>query len=471
MNLLAIMWWMGIALLVLAGALLPPGIAALAAENVDAASSYLLTFMICLTCGGGFLITSRERDETRHAKAGIREITTFLLIWWGGIPLAAGLPFVFSGMGFGDGWYEAVAAITTTGAWLSKQALFESYHGMLWRAELQWLGGLVSLSAAAAVFVRPQFIGIDILNTPFAKGENESFLRAFRHAIATFLPAYTLISLIIFIFFVSFQTPVSDALLMALSLTASGGLVPSPEGFAGYGRLVPIAGGIAMILGGISFVSMAKFLSPYDKALRFRDDRETPVFLVLIVLLAVIFAVSAQAPFLLTYGEQFLNAASLLSTNGIITGTSPALTPALVTAIIGGASISAAGGIKLIRWLVTFERAGEEIWQLIHPSGVLGRRRAVNELGVWVHFVAFTIILSSLVLVITIFGTPLETSVTAAVAVISNAGPMISLAPGDIVDYDAFPPQLRIILAIGMIIGRVEMVVALSVLNRHFWRS
>ena len=342
---------------------------------------------------------------------------------------------------------------------------------MLWRAELQWLGGLVSIASAAAVFFRPQFIGIDVVNTPFARGEDESFLRGFRKAVAGFLPAYCVISLVIFIMFAATGTPAGDAFVMALSLTASGGMVPDAGGVAAYGTLAIAAAFMAMVLSGVSFVSTAKLLAPRERAFRFRDDRETPLFVILVAITGVILVLSIPGGGLDDYGHALLNAVSLLSTNGVVSGAHPALTPALVTAIIGGASISAAGGIKLIRWLVTFERAGEEIWKLIHPRGVIGRARAVNELGVWVHFVAFTIILSSLVLVITIYGTPLELSVTTAVAVISNAGPMIALAPGDVVDYQIFDPRLRVMLALGMIAGRVEMVVALAVLSRDFWRA
>ncbi|NHK27659.1 TrkH family potassium uptake protein [Parvularcula flava] len=470
MNALALLWWIGAAIAVLAGAMVIPAISCIASGDYEGLSVFALSLITCGTIGGGFMLISRNRVETSHSKAGIREITLFLLVWWGVIPVLGGLPFLLSGFSLGDAWFESVSAVTTTGAWLSQEAARADYAQMLWRAQLQWLGGLVSISSAAAVFIRPQFIGIDVVNTPFARGEQESFLRAFRKAVSVFLPIYSLIALVIFILFVVTGAPPSSAVIMALSFTASGGFVPDAEGFASYGAFVPVAGLVAMILGGISFVSVARLLAPYDTSLRFRDDRETPVFLTLVVAITLIFALSVGTG-IAGITDQLLNAASLLSTNGILTGEQPALTPVLVTAIIGGASISAAGGIKLVRWLVTFERAGEEIWKLIHPSGVLGKARAVNELGVWVHFVAFTIILSVLVLVITIYGTPLELSVTTAVSVISNAGPMIAAAPGGITDYNTFDPLLRVLLALGMIVGRIEMVVALSILNRAFWRG
>ena len=74
-------------------------------------------------------------------------------------------------------------------------------------------------------------------------------------------------------------------------------------------------------------------------------------------------------------------------------------------------------------------------------------------------------------LTITIFGHSLELAVTTAVAVISNAGPVLLLAPGDVSQYDVYQSPLRIILAFGMIIGRLEMVVALALFNRFFWRT
>ena len=168
---------------------------------------------------------------------------------------------------------------------------------------------------------------------------------------------------------------------------------------------------------------------------------------------------------------QLFNAASLLSTNGFTIGEAPPLTVALVTAIIGGAAVSTAGGFKILRWIVIMRRAREEIRRLIIPSGVFGERRVANELGVWMHFIVFTITLAALVVAVSAGGHNFELAASAAIAALSNSGPLIQLAEGGSAGYAVFSEPLRWLLVAAMILGRLEAAAALALINRAFWRS
>ena len=471
MNIEAVIWWFGAGILALAAAMTGPVLMAVLFSGGEGLSPWALSALLCLFAGAGLLVIVQNRPAIREAKGGIREIVIALILWWTIVPFFAALPFLLQGTPLIDSWFESVSAMTTTGAWLSNEGATASLPGMIWRAELQWLGGLVSMAAAAAVFIRPEFVGIDTVIPPFSRGETASYLQAFRSALTTFLPAYVIITLGAGVLLSIAGVPFAEAGVMALSLAASGGFVPAEGGIGAYGLAAQGISMIVMILSAVSFVTLVTAMRLYGSRTSIGQDRETPAFLVLIFLISGIFLLSTEFPSWSGWSSQLFNAVSVLSTNGITVGEQPALIPVLVTAIIGGAAISTAGGLKLLRWLVTFTRAREEIWKLIHPQGVSGRQSAANELGVWIHYISFTLILSLMVLTITIFGYSLELAVTASVAVISNAGPIIVLSPGIEDQYDVFAAPLRVILAIGMIVGRLEMVVALALLNRFFWRS
>ncbi len=470
MNLPTVLWWLGMAVLVVGIAMLAPVLVAVFSDESRALPAFVISVIICTFLGAALVVASAVRTEKSHAKSGIREVVLLLLLWWLAVPILAGLPFLFTGLNLIDAWYESVSAMTTTGAWLSWENATSSASGMIWRAELQWLGGLVSMSAAAAVFVRPEFIGIASISTPFSRGEEESYLLAFRSAMINFAPLYAAITVIIAILFLLFSTPLTDALVMALSLPASGGFLPAGVDFNNYSAPVQMISFSAMVLSAVSFISVVNTVRFSGQKIRVKEDIETPALLFCILLVGFIFLLTSDNPQLSALPNQVLNAASILSTNGFLFPEFPALVPVLVTTVIGGAAVSTAGGLKLIRWIVTFRRAGQEVWKLIHPSGVSGRDRAANELAVWIHYISFTIILALLVLVISVFGHPLELSVTAAAAAISNAGPTIAIAAENS-DYLVFEPSLRVVLALGMIVGRLEMVVALALFSSYFWRS
>lgn len=468
----SVLRWYGYGLLVLCAAMLPVAVQQGLSAGRDSAAIYLGPALLCLCTGMGLVFATKgERDEVAHG--GMREVVLILVGWWMILPFFAGLPFMAQGMGLADAWFEAVSAMTTTGAWLSQEAARADYGAMLWRASLQWLGGYASLCAAGSLFIRPVFIGIDDVTPPFAAGEENSTLRALRKALRTFGPFYAILTVFGLILLILTGVSPGEALILSLSLLASGGFVPEPVAIEAYGLGALAAIGVLMTLGAVNFIFVLQLMRQRRMSDRERwgRDKETELFILLCIVTGTAFVLSAESPTTASVTAGFFNAVSVMSTNGFYIGDAPAMVPALIAAIIGGAAISTAGGVKLLRWLTTMKRAGDQIWTLIHPRGVIGQSRTVNELGIWIHYISFTLVLAILVLAICIQGTSLETSVAAATAVVSNCGSLLALAPDNPVDYAMFDPLIRPVLAFGMILGRLEMLVTLAILNRVFWRS
>ena len=391
-----------------------------------------------------------------------------MLVWWAATPVFAAIPFAAAGAPFGDAYFEAVSALTTTGAWLSHAEATATPAGMLWRAMLQWIGGLASLAIAAAIFIRPAFIGIDTLLPPFSRGEHESFLRPLRNAVIAFFPVYVVITLASFSALALAGASVLDAVVMALSIVASGGFIPSAEGLQGYPPMVSAVVFPLLILSGANFVVLARLIRGESSRLR---DIESRAYFLIILFAGVMFWLIAGAQNFRLAAPEVFNAASILSTNGFVIGEPPSLILALVTAIIGGAAVSTAGGFKILRWLVITRRAREEIRRLIAPKAVFGAPTVANELGVWMHFLVFTLILGAIVVVLSVGGREFDVAVAAATASLSNTGPLLALAGGGGADYNLFDGPLKAVLIVGMILGRLEAAVALAIFNLAFWRS
>lgn len=469
MNANAIARHIGVAHLAIAAAMVPPALVSIDSEP-RAFLGFLLGIvsagLVAALCFAVFSATNRKAVTQN----GLRELLVAFFLFWVATPVAAAVPFLVEGYQFGEAWFEAVSGLTTTGAWLSEPVARSTAYDMLYRASLQWVGGLASVATAAAIFVRPEFIGINPSIPPFARGETGSYLQAFDNAVRAFFPVYALITLFAFSGFALTGVSGVHSATMALSLIASGGFVPHQAGIEGYSHGAAVVAGVTMVLGAINFAVVATlFLQPGREPGK-RRDIETIAFLALVPALALLYWVSLGAGDLSRLGEQLFNAISVLSTNGDTVGARPPpLVPILVTAIIGGAAVSTAGGIKLLRWMVTFRRTGEELWKLVHPGAVLRGGGAANEFGVWIHTVAFAVLLAALVLTTAFFGYSLEASTTIAVAVISNAGPLVALAPDMTADFIVFDPALRWLFGAGMIAGRLELVVLLAVLNRRFW--
>ena len=462
MALISILRTTATLLFIVAAALIAPLLLAWAGAE-QTTGAYLFTFSTCLLFGAGAYAASMGK----RSASGFRGALSVILIWWALIPVFAALPIMAEGLSFADAYFETVSAMTTTGAWLSHESAVASPAGALWRAELQWLGGLASLAIAAAIFIRPAFIGIDTLLPPFSRGDRNSYLRPLRNAVISFAGVYAVVTVAAFAAFAIAGAPTFDSVILAMTTSASGGFIPHEDGIAAYGMNVEVVLFFFTLLGGVNFILIARVMKGEREKLR---DIETGAYLMIVIWAALLFWITAGAGDVVLLGPQLFNAASLVTTNGYVIGEPPPLLTCLVTTIIGAAAVSTAGGFKVLRWLVIMRRAREELRRLISPGAVFGRRRVANELGVWIHFLVFTMTLAFLLMALSIGGHPFDLAAAAAEAALSNAGPLISLAADHADGYAVFDEPLRWLLIVGMILGRIEGAVALALVNRAFWR-
>lgn len=449
-------------LFVIAIAMIAPMLLSLL-ENQAATGAYVYGAVAAALCGGGAYAASLGK----RPPTSFRGALIIILLWWAVIPVFAAIPFMGEGLTFTDAYFEAVSALTTTGAWLSNEAAFASHARALWRAELSWLGGLASLAIAAAIFIRPAFIGIDTLLPPYSRGDRGSHLRPLRNAVVSFVGVYSIMTVAAFSMIALAGAPTLEAIILAMTTVSSSGFIPNSEGLSAYPTAVLLPIFVFTVLGGVNFILIARVMKGERERLR---DIETGAYFLIVLWAALLFWVTAGAGDVDLLIPQLFNAASLVTTNGYLIGEAPPLLVALVTAIIGAAAISTAGGFKVLRWLVIMRRANEEIQRLINPSAIFGERQVANELGVWIHFLVFTFTLSGLLLAVTLAGHNFELAAAAATAALSNAGPLIGLASGGAEGYAVFESPLRWLLLAGMILGRLEAAVALALINRAFWR-
>jgi len=426
--------------------------------------AYLFGAALTITISAGLLMATSPKWRPTDFRGGI----LMVLSWWVFIPLFAALPLYTPGSSFFDAYFEAVSALTTTGAWLSKSNLYQDETGLLWRAILQWIGGLVSISAAASIIVRPALFGIETIQPPFARGDGGSYLRSFGNALRTFAPAFFALTMLCFLLLVIAGVATFDALILSASTMSSGGLVPRAEGLVSYHAGVSAILSPFMLFSGMNFILISFAMKG---AWRSAQDNESEVYITMIISIGLIYWMFTGEGDLSLIFTQLFNAVSLFSTNGITIGQGPPLTFAIITALIGGAAVSSAGGFKILRWMVIMGRAREEIRTLISPNMVHGSSRIADELGVWMHFIVFTLFLGILVLILTFSGHSFEVATTAATGAVSNTGPLLGLVEGQPGYYGNIEGLGRVAIVVAMILGRIEAVAALALFNRAFWRS
>lgn len=143
-------------------------------------------------------------------------------------------------------------------------------------------------------------------------------------------------------------------------------------------------------------------------------------------------------------------------------------------AFIGGCTGSTAGGMKVLRVLLIYKQGIHEIRRLIHPSAVmqvkLGKQviseRVLN--AVWGFFAVY--ILTFVVMMLALMGTGLDhvTAFSAVGACLNNLGPGM----GSVTEhYGNITDTAKWLLALTMLLGRLEIFTLLVLITPSFWRG
>lgn len=419
------------------------------------------------------------------------------------LPLMLAVPFhsAQAGVGFFDSWFEMVSSLTTTGATIYDRPALLNPSLHLWRAEVGWLGGFLMWVAALAVFMPLTIGGFEVLSAEkgslsavTASATSQGSSARVIHFAARLAPLYVALTGALWLLLILAGDTPLVALCHAMSTLATSGI--SPIGGLQYDQ-AGRTGEIAILIFLMFALSRATFSRGLSLDLHrgFWADEEFRLGLAIIGAVALFlfarhfltnFDATATEAARAIWGGVF-TVASFLTTTGfesvdwINTSTWAGLkAPGLVLiglSIIGGGVATTAGGVKLLRIYALARHGQAELDFLAYPSIVSGsgadarRIRRQGAFVAWVFFMLFALSICAIMLALTLTGLQFETAAVLASAALSNTGPLAEVAGEIPVLYDGLPDIAKLILAGAMILGRLEMLVIISLMNPDFWRS
>jgi len=149
----------------------------------------------------------------------------------------------------------------------------------------------------------------------------------------------------------------------------------------------------------------------------------------------------------------------------------------MIIMFIGGCAGSTTGGIKIFRLQILFRGAISQIKKLTQPHAVFVMRfngKTVNEntynsvMGFFFMYI-FLFIISAISL--SFFNLDFLTAFSAAASAISNVGPGLGEIIGPSENYFLLHNGAKWILALTMIVGRLEIFTVLVLLSVNFWKK
>ena len=137
---------------------------------------------------------------------------------------------------------------------------------------------------------------------------------------------------------------------------------------------------------------------------------------------------------------------------------------------------STGGGIKMFRTLLLARQAGRELKLLVHPSALwpvrIGGKPVPDAIGdsVLAFIFLYFMTAAALTFALLLTGLSFDSSFSAAIASINNAGPGLE-AVGPIRNYRDLSDVQTWICTVAMLVGRLEVFSVLVLFTPTFWRK
>jgi trk system potassium uptake protein TrkH len=469
---LQILGWMLVGLAVLLG--LPAGMAAVYGESP---LPYL--FSAATTGVYGLAVALAVRPDNRRMRT--RDGFLVVVAAWVLASVFGALPYLLAGsLSPIDSLFESVAGFTTTGSSVIV-ALEEAPRALLfWRALTQWLGGMGIIVFTIAVLPLLGIGGMQLFRAEAPGPVTDKLTPRVAATARRLWAVYVGFTVLAFAaLWITGMEPF-EALCHALSTLATGGFSTRSDSLASFSPAVQWVVIVFMAVAGTNFALHYRLLARRGRGVA--GDSELRFYA------AALLALSALMAWLLIGGETgdgavrtaAFQVTSLLTTTGFVSADYelwPGLAHFLIVPllVIGGMAGSTSGGIKTLRLLIGIRALRAFVRRLSHPQSIRPVRyagRAVPEDvlgGVLIFFLAYFAIAGVAAGVVATAGYDVLTALTAALTAIGNVGPGLGdVGPTD--TFAHFPSQVKLVLSLCMIAGRLEIFTLLVIFEPHFWR-
>ncbi len=433
---------------------------------------------------GGSLILSNMGLNFRN----ISTRQAFLLTnsAWFFLPTFGALPFWFSSLNMSvtDSFFEAMSGITTTGSTVISGLDSAPAGILLWRAMLQWLGGIGIIIMAMSVLPFLKVGGMQIFKTELS--ESEKALPRTTQLASSIALIYVILTIICALCYMATGMEIFDGITHAMTTISTGGFSTFDDSMARFGNNYgpSIVAIIFMVIGAIPFVLYLKAIRGNLRPL-FKDTQVKwfiSILLVAIITTILYLTIHVEMPVAKATILSTFNVISLMTGTGFSNGDFNqwggfAMSIFFFLMVVGGCAGSTSCGIKIFRFQVLVTITKIQINKLLHPNGVFiphynGRPMPKDvPSSVMGFFFVYAISFSLLAIILSFIGLDFMTAMSGAATSISNVGPGLGEIIGPAGNFQSLPDSAKWILSAGMLLGRLEIFAILVMLSPHFWKD
>src|ERR687898_195438 len=438
--------------------------------------------VIVLALGAALYFLTRRQPRSYVSR---QSMFLMVVVCWLGVVLVGTLPYMLSGiMGPVDAFFNSMAGFTTTGAaTVAPEELAPAL--LLWRSLSQWIGGIGIIVLFVAIAPQAGFGATQLYTAEAATPVQERITPRIRDTVKVLAFVYGCLTLggVLVLHLAGMGT--FDAVNYALTTVSTGGFATDSDSVAAFDSwAVDLAITAGMVLAGTNFAIY--YIAARRGLGRAVGNAELVTYfgVILTSTLMITADLSASdygASLAITFREALFQSASLTTGTAFSTADWSAWPPFSVALLVlimavGGCAGSTAGGMKAIRVYLLSRNAVQEVFRLVHPRAVtplvLGDRALPERLrvGVLSFFFVYVATMAVGTLLISLHQVPVGQAFGSVSASVNITGAFPGAA-GTPQFYADLPATAKTMLAILMLLGRLELFTVLVLLSPAFWRT
>jgi len=445
--------------------------------------SFLSSSFITILIGVLFVLANLQKEYELNLKQ------TFLFSTFAWIAIAGfgALPFILSDINFSisDSFFESMSGITTTGSTVVTNLELFPKSILMWRAIMQWLGGVGIIVMAITVLPLLKVGGMQLFKID-SSDKFEKILPRTNQVAFIIITTYLVLTFCCAFFYKILGMNLFDSIAHSMTTIATGGFSTHNESIGYFNNpSIEIVATIFIILGSIPFIAYLKFIKG-NRKIFFQDIQiKGLVYLFLLstlIMFLYLFFNNNNILIIEKIRIASFNVVSILSGTGYVTndfslwGKFP-LIFFLFLMFIGGCAGSTACGIKIFRFQLLFLFLNNQIKKIIYPNSVFILKyndqkitdNYMNSVIIFIFAYLFIFILTAMLLSIT--GLDFLSAISGAATSISNVGPGLGEMIGPNGNFKSIPEVSKWILSFGMLLGRLELFAVLILFFPSFWRN
>ena len=445
--------------------------------------SFLSSSFITILIGTLFVLANLQEEY----QLNLKQTFLFSTFAWIAVATFGALPFILSDINFSlsDAFFESMSGITTTGSTVVTNLDTSPKSILLWRAIMQWLGGVGIIVMAITVLPLLKVGGMQLFKIE-SSDKPEKILPKTSQVAFIIISTYLILTFSCAFFYKILGMSLFDSIAHAMTTIATGGFSTHNDSIGYFNNpSIELVATLFIILGSIPFIVYLKFIKGNRKI--FFQDIQIKGLIYLLLLSTLIMFI-----YLFFNNDNILviekiriasfNVVSILSGTGYVTndfslwGKFP-LIFFLFLMFIGGCAGSTACGIKIFRFQLLFLFLNNQIKKLISPNSVFILKynnqkitnNYMNSVIIFVFAYLFIFILTAMLLSVT--GLDFLSAISGAATSISNVGPGLGEMIGPNGNFKSIPEISKWILSFGMLLGRLELFAVLILFFPSFWRN